>query len=490
MLNTIPMGGNPFDFILGGGGIPGVTPVTETGAFGRILSLLPQNLLEDGKTAFFDIGSSRQSPQPAGQEFSSLGMIPIQLPLEMAMGLGIDMSAMPIAPELSGTMQDDPTTAILTGELLRGKGADDDKLYLKVIADPTAINAEGGNQSDGTILLPVELRTVEQNGNRLIADGFLHQAAGKELPIRVRWELAGSMAGISGASSSAEALSLAEMAPNAPHALPRLLEQLGVSMMVIETSQKPSSIDPALFLPGSALMPSNGIVSDTAKQCIDQGRTKAPAIDHDIAGIAEIRARFDADMSEFQNDDAGLNSSKDSGGIPSMTSRIAPESQFAALNGPSQDIAGAEKANQPNAVRFFDLDQRLGQLKRSPGQTIRIQLVPAQLGKMELSIAHNRGLVTVNLAVESEQARRAVEANLAQLESHLTSSGIRVDQFQVSISQPGRQSFFAFTEQAYRGQFGHRQNQRQWQGNNPGRLMNRFAPPEQGFETMMINCLA
>jgi hypothetical protein len=492
MLNTTPIGINPFDFILGGGIAPAISPTTDTGIFSQFLSIMPQGLSENRQSAPLDIGSQSKPSLSDGQGLVSLGMMPLQLPLDLARSLGIDVDPLADSSRSSGSVQSESGQALVSGELLCGKGADGDKLFLKVSTDAAAISPELGNQDDGTILIPVELRTVEQNGNRLIADGFLHQAAGKELPIRVRWELAGSLAGFNRVGSTAEPLFSAGIVPQAAHAtdaLPRLLENLGVNLMVIETSQKPSPTNPALFLPGSALMPSHRMASNAAGVEIVSDPTQAVPHDGSQVGTVTIDGQFDADMTDAYKDDAGNAKSNDSGKMLSSISRLAPEAPSLPATNAGTEAGGADSANRSSSVRFFDLDQRLGQLKRFPGQTIRIQMVPANLGRMELSIAHNRGLVTVNLAVESEQARQAVEANLTQLENHLTASGIRVDQFQVSVNQPTRQAFFALSEQAYRGQFGRRQDQGHWQNNDP-KLMRRFAPPDQEFETVMINCLA
>jgi flagellar hook-length control protein FliK len=149
--------------------------------------------------------------------------------------------------------------------------------------------------------------------------------------------------------------------------------------------------------------------------------------------------------------------------------------------------------NDLSQVRFYNLDQKLDQLKSNPGQKINIQLVPARLGKMELSVINHRGIVTVQLTLESMQARQSVERNLGQLERHLASSGIRVDSFQLHVNQPLRGGSFAHFQQHYdqpRDGFNNRQDHGRQQYAQEQRQMRRFGLSDNGFAQTMINCLA
>jgi flagellar hook-length control protein FliK len=109
---------------------------------------------------------------------------------------------------------------------------------------------------------------------------------------------------------------------------------------------------------------------------------------------------------------------------------------------------------------------------------------------MEVSIASFRGQVTVNLTVDSEQARQAVEKNLTQLERQLMSSGVKVDQFQVNVSQSAKSHAFAQNEHYFQGGFNGRQGRGYQQPTRSQKLMQQFAPSGPSFETVMVNCLA
>jgi flagellar hook-length control protein FliK len=146
----------------------------------------------------------------------------------------------------------------------------------------------------------------------------------------------------------------------------------------------------------------------------------------------------------------------------------------------------------PNHAQFFDLDHKLEQIKANPGTQIRIQLMPSQLGKMDLSIFSHRGLVTVKLSLGSMQAKQAVEGSLAQLESQLSAAGIKVDSFQIQVSQMSKEEA---THQQYNPYSQGESSGRRHKGadrqlmNNHGRLHN-FSLSDKTFEQTMVNCLA
>ena len=120
------------------------------------------------------------------------------------------------------------------------------------------------------------------------------------------------------------------------------------------------------------------------------------------------------------------------------------------------------------------------------------QLVPSSLGRMELSIASNRGIVTVNLALDSVQAKQTVERNISQLENRLASSGIKVDNFHITVHQPNKND--AAGQQYHPYQQGNRSGNQQQNGyarQQFGKsLAQRFAGSDLNFDKVMVNCLA
>lgn len=64
---------------------------------------------------------------------------------------------------------------------------------------------------------------------------------------------------------------------------------------------------------------------------------------------------------------------------------------------------------------------------------IQIQLEPAELGKLELSLVIERDLVAARFVTETQGVQSLIEANLPQLRSALQEAGLRVDLLQVGV---------------------------------------------------------
>jgi flagellar hook-length control protein FliK len=64
---------------------------------------------------------------------------------------------------------------------------------------------------------------------------------------------------------------------------------------------------------------------------------------------------------------------------------------------------------------------------------IQIQLEPAELGKMELSLVVERDLVAARFVTENQGVQSLIEANLPELRSSLEEAGLRVDLLQVGV---------------------------------------------------------
>lgn len=85
-------------------------------------------------------------------------------------------------------------------------------------------------------------------------------------------------------------------------------------------------------------------------------------------------------------------------------------------------------------VIFSQITQK-ARLLVSPGTTeLQIQLKPDFLGKMNLSITTENGLVTAKFNIESYRVKEVIEANLNTLKDSLAQQGIKVDQLVVNVN--------------------------------------------------------
>lgn len=66
-------------------------------------------------------------------------------------------------------------------------------------------------------------------------------------------------------------------------------------------------------------------------------------------------------------------------------------------------------------------------------QSIEIQLNPENLGKINLTVSTKNGMITAEIATQSEQVRRAVESQMTMLKENLESQGIKVDAVEITV---------------------------------------------------------
>jgi len=416
-------------------------------------------------------------------------MIPLLAPQELialsGQGLPTALDTASYAgqpPEMNGTV-------LVGAEILPPDDINDDMLYLNVRSLGDSAQLPGFSNGDNEaqeMILPMRLRTVELRGGQIIADAGMQTATGKEIPIRLKLDIAGSTLSSDAANSTEQTGNKARS--HAP--LPRLLQELDVRMIVIEQV----ALDEAPTLrPGQ---PSTRGIGEQSPGVVD--RLPGGAISGQ-SPISPLQATDDPGLSS-QNSDRQRELSTlfqqmngtDAGGPSAAEPELSP---MQAITAAQMAEAGTSKpASDPpsdvDQVRFYDLDHKLNQLRQNPGQRIKIQLMPPRLGRMELSVVSHRGLVTVNLTVESTQAKQAVEHNLPQLEQRLAVSGIKVDTFQLHVNQADRWNAFAQGQhQYYHGGHGSHRG-RDFRQTPYNRRGDGTHLSDAGFQQELVNCLA
>ncbi len=489
----------PIDMAIGLGSRSSAKKAGGSDGFDTLMSLFPQMASpESGSVPGLVPGKT----PGAFAETGMAGDTQLMLPNSLARLLGLN-ALFPSEPT-KGMFPSEASEAMLFGkaDLLAADDGNDQTLYLRIAPDgegafPDSKQVEGEAQE---MILPMRLRTVEQCGNRILADAELLTATGKEIPIRLKLELAGVQAdGLDRGEGS-----LTDVEANSPAGkinLPRMLSELGVKLLVIENAGETSGQTSRAVFPGTPALNRNipGLKNQWVQLAgfsgSETGQTAGSA-DADPASMTGgdgygQRADFsDGNPAVFQQ------LAKNAGGremsvTPSQSGIDNGVSVLTSMVEPGIATPQPETTEHSAPVRFYDLDSKLDQLKRNPGQTIRVQLVPAKLGKMDLSIISHRGLVTVKLTLDSQAAKQAVEKNLFQLENRLTASGIRVDNFQISVDQSSKDEQFA----------GHYYSRQQGGYDNPHsgdnrrhmfdqRRMNQFNPAGARFDQVMVNCLA
>lgn len=492
------MNASPFDMILGFGAqnIPQVS--SGTGDFGKFMKLFPQFqgmsqvLAGTGEVSLPEVMTVL--PQDVSAKET-----PMLLPEGLAEKLGLqtesnpEQSVQPMA--MAGAEQ------VLTIPVKLAVAVDENnqqQLFLKVpteVADginPMQLTQVDGADSEEEMLIPMQLRTVEQDGQRIIADALLQTATGENVPVRLKLDVAGQInkQGVEDALINTKTESPQAM-PQRQNDLVTLLGNLGVKSLVVETLDESASQPAQQLLPKAAGVKPQGL-TDLSMQGMTGQADGLEGADNQTQKVTAF--------GQSSNQDS-LTGRDSAFGQAKLDDLMARANQTATENVAisTADAAAAESANvshdtkattmSSTQMRYYNIDMGLDQLKQNPGQKIQVQLSPASLGKLDLSIVNHRGFVTVHLATESTQAKQAVERNLGQLESHLSSSGIKVDAFHVTVhdaNRPGSYSGHQFNQQGFFGDRHQGQNFRRYNQ----QVKQGFNMTNENFENVMVNYLA
>lgn len=99
--------------------------------------------------------------------------------------------------------------------------------------------------------------------------------------------------------------------------------------------------------------------------------------------------------------------------------------------------SGTPEADQAGAVDRARFVQRVAQAFQAAGDrggTIRMRLSPPELGSLRVEITVKQGVMNAWMETETDAARQLVLENLPALRERLADQGIKVEQFQVDVS--------------------------------------------------------
>ena len=128
-------------------------------------------------------------------------------------------------------------------------------------------------------------------------------------------------------------------------------------------------------------------------------------------------------------------------------------------------------AVSPQEIANQILDYMRSQVKPDM-QTLEMQLHPASLGNVQISLVHRDGAITANFACQDEQVRAILENQMIQLQERFEEQGIKVTSIEVSV---GTHSFEENLEQQG-------QNEEQQAQNAPRRVRRLQLGPDFGAD--------
>lgn len=490
----------PMFNLLGAGAKPDAQNTGNSGGFATLMGMIPNLSLPENGIA----DTANQITSGSGQ-----ALIPFDLALMLGLGGWVGSGAGEIANVNTGA-----EGVTIDAQLLVDGNKNDQIIYLKLSPETSTeiSNMEALKSGDDPdeMVFPVRLRSVEQDGNTLIANASLQTATGKEISIRLKWDLAGSADSFQASNwnqavNSSDNGNQAALQPR--EVLTRLLGELGVQQFTIENISETPGLPVNTELSGVKSMLQKNARPGTLKTAENSDPLKAGAggdVESDSKlslnrvlnpdGAREGGLKAPSEKMPFNNLDSENTQKPNQPASISDRPAVVSEIGTPTLSISEVDLSASETktGSTTQTIRFYDLDNKLNQLKQNPGQKIQIQMIPARLGKMDLSIASHRGIITVKLMVNSMAAKTALESNLGQLESQLASAGIKVDNLQVTVNQSSRNESFAGYQNQHQssGFFDQNRRQNQWRNRHYQNLAGNRNNPELDFDHVMVNFLA
>ncbi|MDD4052550.1 MAG: flagellar hook-length control protein FliK [candidate division Zixibacteria bacterium] len=500
---------SPMEMLMGLFAARGEKTPDGSDPFSVLMGLLP---LSVPITSAIPVNVPAGDTQPATVVDVPTGKVLLSLSADTMAALGIDPESLPVQGNSDPVSADSQTPMTqIQGELTAAGDGTDGIISLKIQpglqTTESVQDALSEKGEDQEIIIPMHLRTVEQVGKKVVVTADLLTAAGKDTSVRMQLELSGPLngnQGMAGTSGEKAGSTLEPQNNGGSGLLPRLLNNLGATLMVIENVETPlPSAMPAL-LPGAAVTPKKAAVTKTdgavTRPATVPSTTASPTLQVKVDIAASVETPMKGVVSDEPIDlirpqvEDGLVSKTETVDPLQVTTGKTSGAEPVAID-PSTGIArSSDTVQETPQVRFHDLDSKLEQLKSNPGQKIRIQLSPANLGKMDLTITSHRGMVTVTLTVDSGQAKEAVQKSLPILESRLAASGIRVNNFQVNATPSSKGTLFPEVHQSFQQNgsagYGYQRDRNDRQQAYPQPSKQSFGSSDFTFNAAMINCLA
>ncbi len=163
-------------------------------------------------------------------------------------------------------------------------------------------------------------------------------------------------------------------------------------------------------------------------------RAEASETKTNVSGNA-AQSHENGDGTELLQEDAGL------------ANQFVQNLQNAVAEGVGETTLGSDLATQIREIA----DQILEQVKVvvAPEMTsLEIQLTPEHLGKVNITVTEQDGVMKASFVTENELAKEAIESNLIQFKQMMNEQGIRVESVEVTVSE------FAFDKNSEANQSG------------------------------------
>ncbi len=157
---------------------------------------------------------------------------------------------------------------------------------------------------------------------------------------------------------------------------------------------------------------------------------------------------FESYLSQGQRKGAGLAGAKAEGFEASLRSAAEGMNSLAGLSGQPESLKSLNQSNiapvplttgqqleaNPAAKESVqNIIQQAQYLVQKGGGEMNVKMTPEGLGEIHIKVAMNDGKVNVQLATETDEAKKLFESNIADLKSHLSAHKISMENLKVDV---------------------------------------------------------
>jgi flagellar hook-length control protein FliK len=159
--------------------------------------------------------------------------------------------------------------------------------------------------------------------------------------------------------------------------------------------------------------------------------------------------------------------------------------QAPTLNGDARPVEAQPKQEPLTQAQSQDMVRQVLDkaelVKANQANAVKLQLYPEHLGKLEIKVSSHQGVISAQLTADTQQAKAALEGQVAMLQRSFAEMGLKVDKVEVTLSSAN----LDFNGGGQQAGAGFEFNQNQGQQNQPFQQQPARLGPGLGYEAWL-----
>ena len=165
--------------------------------------------------------------------------------------------------------------------------------------------------------------------------------------------------------------------------------------------------------------------TDTMKDTLNQTGT----VENTMTAIVE-----DANSSNLQKDSQQDMSMRDDSEMSQGDDSLVPTHATMAETFADRLSQALEKSS---GMKGQSVTQTMNQIVEQVVRQVRIRVMPASLGRVNITVAASAGIATATMVVENQMAKEALESQMIHLKEAFNEQGLKVDEVEVTVAEFG-----------------------------------------------------